>query len=140
MPQRETDITAQPTPVHPGHARPLQTGSVETDAPCHRCGYNLRGLAINGCCPECGIEVAVSLGGDHLRYCEPVYVRRLATGCNWIASGIKWSLVAVFFFRLFACAGAISPKFQILIASILVLAWSLAQGVGGWLMTASDPS
>ncbi len=36
----------------PAAAGPAPLGA---DAPCGRCGYNLRG-AVRGCCPECGLE------------------------------------------------------------------------------------
>ena len=64
-------------------AEPLETpakglaaaAAVDRDASCIECGYNLRGLPIDGTCPECGAGIAASLeaaerwglSGDGLR-------------------------------------------------------------------------
>src|SRR5688500_13104102 len=34
--------------------------TIQSDTPCHACGYNLRGLATDGACPECGTDIAYS--------------------------------------------------------------------------------
>ncbi len=39
---------------------PFTTGRVTNDLPCVRCGYNLRTLAIDAVCPECGHSVGRS--------------------------------------------------------------------------------
>jgi hypothetical protein len=39
----------------------LQTDTIDEDITCARCGYNLRGLSIAGCCPECALGVVESI-------------------------------------------------------------------------------
>ena len=60
------------------------TGTVaqvlEEDTPCRRCGYNLRGLATTGLCPECGTAIALSLVGNLLKQAGPDWVERLRFG------------------------------------------------------------
>lgn len=36
-------------------------GNVQCDVRCISCGYNLRALSVEGCCPECGCSVRASL-------------------------------------------------------------------------------
>ena len=38
--------------------------TVDRDLTCEGCGYNLRGLALNGTCPECGSSVAAAWSGS----------------------------------------------------------------------------
>jgi uncharacterized repeat protein (TIGR04138 family) len=38
--------------------------TIDGDLPCLECGYNLRSLASDGRCPECGLEVADSVVGS----------------------------------------------------------------------------
>ena len=33
---------------------------IEDRWPCYRCGYDLRGMPLKACCPECGVGVAAS--------------------------------------------------------------------------------
>jgi hypothetical protein len=54
--------------------QPVVTGNVDADIPCRKCGYNLRGLAVDGRCPECATPVGVSINGELLRYSDPTFV------------------------------------------------------------------
>ena len=62
-------------------------GAIESDLPCHSCGYNLRGLSLDGRCPECNLEVATSARGDLLRYADPTWMRKLADGAEYMVWG-----------------------------------------------------
>ncbi len=53
---------------------------IDANTPCVSCGYNLRGLSVEGTCPECGASVACSIRGDLLRFSHPRWVGRLGTG------------------------------------------------------------
>jgi hypothetical protein len=66
------------------------------DVPCFRCGYNVRGLAVDGQCPECAAPVdetlrrhAELLAGElqPLASSDPRWVRRLALSCLMILIG-----------------------------------------------------
>jgi hypothetical protein len=73
-------------------------GVIEADTLCRRCGYNLRGLAPTGLCPECGTAIALSLVGNLLKQADPDWVERLRFGTAlklWnIALGIFVGLAA----------------------------------------------
>lgn len=60
---------------------------VEGDRPCRRCGYNLRGLPVQGKCPECGTKIRVGRSGaiDTLVAAPRGYLRRLARGFTLLA-------------------------------------------------------
>lgn len=54
------------------------------DRPCVYCGYNLRGLAPNMQCPECGQSIGDSRYGDRLAYADPAWLRQLRSGLLWM--------------------------------------------------------
>jgi hypothetical protein len=62
--------------------------AVVTSIPCRRCGYNLYSLAETGLCPECGTPVAISIASEHLRYCDPGYLRSVRAGLVCFAAGM----------------------------------------------------
>jgi hypothetical protein len=53
---------------------------VTEDMLCVHCGYNVRGLPVDGRCPECGTPVSWSLRGDLLRHADPEWLDRLRLG------------------------------------------------------------
>jgi hypothetical protein len=63
------------------------SGTVHVDVACRRCGYNLRGLQPDGCCPECGAAIGLSCYGDFLRFADPTWVETLAQGATLILWG-----------------------------------------------------
>ncbi|HTW95878.1 MAG TPA: hypothetical protein VMD30_13830 [Tepidisphaeraceae bacterium] len=63
---------------------PVVTG----DTPCRRCQYNLRTLAVDGVCPECGTPVALSVRGDLLQYSDPMWLGKLASGLLMVLTAV----------------------------------------------------
>src|SRR5688572_8897843 len=63
-------------------------GVVISDVPCRKCSYNLRGLRLDGRCPECGRAVGLSVQGDLLRFSDPTWLRTLQRGVKLIIWGI----------------------------------------------------
>lgn len=101
-----------------------QLPSFETlaeDLYCGRCSYNLRGLAPDARCPECGTAVALSLQGNWLHLADPIWLRRLRLGAAlklWgllvgvfvgVAAGAMTALAAPA--RVFIAAGALGGLF-----------------------------
>jgi hypothetical protein len=64
-----------------------QYGAVESDRPCPGCGYNLRGLPLDGHCPECGTAVQASRRAlDDPLSRMPVEVVRVFRRGGWAAT------------------------------------------------------
>lgn len=132
--------TAEATALPP--VRLDAAGNLAEDIACRRCSYNLRSLSLNGRCPECGTAVGRSVHGDFLRFSDPDWVRKLATGMNWVVAAIVIGLLGGF---LLGCIGAIFSRifntrqtylgmfgFQYLIGLVSV--------IGYWRVTTPDPA
>jgi len=111
--------------------------TLSQDTPCRKCGYNLRGLSSDGCCPECGTPVGLSLREPLLRYCDPQWVASLARGVNLILWGFVLSFAVAFVLGFLA--GSLGLKPSVWTASV---AWigALVGLYGTWLLTCPDPS
>jgi hypothetical protein len=101
---------------------------------CIKCAYNLRGMTLDGACPECGTAVGRSIKGDFLKFADPMWVSKLAKGMNWIIGAIIVSI-------LMACVsfGIKRNTGDDTIPSILELASGLISIIGFWLLTSPDP-
>src|SRR4051794_532658 len=89
-PRRPMPYAGRPRPVGDplrGAIHP-QTGVVQKDLVCRKCGYNLRGLHIDTRCPECGTPVGFSTQGDLFRFCDPEWVHLLRKGVMLILVGV----------------------------------------------------
>ncbi|MCC7292132.1 MAG: hypothetical protein IT449_08750 [Phycisphaerales bacterium] len=108
--------------------------AIEHDTPCRRCGYNLRGLTVEGRCPECGTPVGLSAYGDFLRYCDPRWLERLATGVSFILWGILVGIV------IGMAGGLLAALVHPVLGQGLMLCGGLVSLYGTWLLTEPDPS
>jgi hypothetical protein len=68
--------------------------AIDRDVPCRTCGYNLRGLAVDGACPECNASIGVSLARDELQFANPDWLRRVRRGLIAVFAGQCVSIVA----------------------------------------------
>jgi MFS family permease len=115
---------------------------VETDVPCQRCGYNLRGLPRCGRCPECGAPVIVALHEDWITLADPEWLRAVALGCKWILGGFAWGLAVCGALSLVAFGFLIvSDTPPWILASLVVVAacaiCCIARGL--WLFASPHP-
>jgi hypothetical protein len=121
----------------PAAAPPQARGRkvVAADVPCRKCQYNLRGLAADGKCPECGSPVRVSIRGPLIRYSDPQWVDLLRRGINCIIWGVVAAILGVIVGAVISGAtGNAVPAILIsLCSSLLIVA-------GSWFLTSPDPS
>jgi len=117
-------------------------GRIAIDITCRKCGYNLRGLLPDGRCPECGTAVGRSLHGDLLRFSDPEWVQKLASGMNWIVASI---VISLFGGALGAISGGIfssivSTRSFVVLAPLSGLVLGVFSLVGYWKVTTPDPA
>lgn len=60
---------------------------IDSDVPCVKCGYNLRGLRHGGLCPECGMSVQYSLTHGPFRGLDLEFVSRRVRLLFWFGLG-----------------------------------------------------
>ena len=101
-----------------------------TAATCIRCGYDLRGLAPDGRCPECGLPIARSaVPGDELRHAPPHWLASLSWGARLV---LAVPVLAFFVSRpLFPRLLSVSLE----AGFALHAAFGLAFAAGVWLLT-----
>lgn len=105
---------------------------VETDIVCRRCGYNLRGLAETGSCPECDSPVRRSLEGDLLRNGDPAWVSTLANGATLVVVGTVPLIVGMVLLGLWR-----TPRPWVVVGLALA---GVVTAIGLWKLTVLDPS
>jgi hypothetical protein len=128
------------TPGGPGGSPPLSPeGNVMIDIPCRKCGYNLRGLTMQGRCPECGMPVGISIQGDLLRFSNPRWLETLRRGVNLILAGIAIMVLLIIISILLQIARVNAGQVQAL-GGFLGLGSAALLIAGGWLLTTPDPS
>ncbi|MBL1218545.1 MAG: hypothetical protein D8M59_13765 [Planctomycetes bacterium] len=117
---------------------------------CIKCDYDLRGLALEGPCPECGAPIAETWHRDMLRFADLVWLKRVRLGLRLIVA----SFVVPFLVTIPAgIAGGplivrsgdsvISRTIQFTSIGILCalgLAVLVAYSVGIWLATEPNPA
>ncbi|CAG1010870.1 hypothetical protein PHYC_03948 [Phycisphaerales bacterium] len=88
--------TPPPEPMHASDAPPELPAftAVSDDRPCLACGYNIKGLAAEGVCPECGAPIQRSLRGNLLEFANEDYLKTLHYGAIVIEWGAFCPLVA----------------------------------------------
>jgi hypothetical protein len=107
------------------------------DLPCRRCSYNLRTLASDAICPECGTPVALSMGSDWLHYSDPNWLRTLRIGA-WLATvGL---VVSILFGPIEQWISHSSGPQPFGIKSLSTLLGYLLLLTGAWLISTPDPS
>jgi hypothetical protein len=117
-------------------------GRIASDLPCRHCAYNLRGLTLDGVCPECARPVGQSLGHNYLRNCDPDWVSGLAMGLNIIIGAVLLGILGgcalggatVALGRGVRPGGGATILMQSLQYLVAILSF-----VGYWKLTSPDP-
>lgn len=76
-----------------------QSRTIEHDKPCPKCGYNLKGLALGGVCPECGRAISVPqkrMLEDTLVHAPRAYLHRFAISLSVAFLGLAMSVLSIF--------------------------------------------
>ena len=120
---------------------------LEQDTPCRRCGYNLRGLAELGRCPECHAPVMLALLPQNLPIIDPEWIERVLRGCRLATWGVYIFLIS--FTVMVGVGVSISTvaRNRMLFGDAIAQAWAIIGGgcllisaIGLWLATQPHPS
>lgn len=130
-----TERSMQRTPTPPAN------DAVDSEVPCIGCGYLLRGLPVDGVCPECTTAVRRSLQGDQLIYADPRWLRVLVFGQSVFAGGITAIVITPILFVGYAVAGLRwdLPAWLDRVSSVLPTLGMLGIFAGAMIGTAQDP-
>jgi len=114
---------------------------VDGDLPCFRCGYNVRGLASDGQCPECAASIAETLRRRAaeltgrllpLDDSDPRWVRKLAWSCALLLfGGVGIAMAHVM--SILQVRMPMAVQFPLFFMPYVVLA------VAGWLAGSREP-
>lgn len=74
---------------------PVSARAAPDHITCMACGYALRGLAIDGTCPECGLSIRQSFNRRRLHRMPRAALRRLDLGLQIFMWGHLWLIVAM---------------------------------------------
>ncbi len=113
------------------------------DKPCFGCGYNLRGLNIEGKCPECGVAIEKSMQGFLLRFASAEYLSKIHSGVFLILAGIIAQILlgvtAAFVGIAFSAAGTGGIGGMQILMNFIGLAITVVLILGYWRFTEPDP-
>lgn len=112
-------------------------GVIIADVVCIGCEYNLRGLASEGKCPECGKAVAETFDSRFLITMERVWLDGLIVGVVLLLAHIVVTTVSAWCF-FFAGQGT-SYDGQVRLAYITLGASMLLGALGAWLVSCRHP-
>lgn len=109
-------------------------GRIDVDLRCAFCGRELRGLALDGRCPQCATAIRCSTRVDLLRYGDPAWLETLAGGTTWTIAGILIGILAGL-----AAAVAQVVYSQPALGILLTALGGLIGLIGFWRLTAPEP-
>jgi serine/threonine protein kinase len=143
---RLLDPTSGTAPGTYGTPEPVVDLPLQADVACAQCGYNLRGLAGSGKCPECGRAIRDSLFRDRLIFADEQWLRVVTAGVTTIAWGVAavtvlYLFLGPFMFLVMSIAGrGDSIGYALAVANFLLAPLFAAVFLGGvFAVTAREP-
>lgn len=127
------------------HVEPHKpSGDVTGNVACRSCGYNLRGVARDGFCPECGTSVEWSLRGFQLRFADRRWLERLHIGSTWVylSMGVLFLGGGILFLVGLASRdlfGGDTPNVLGAIAFLWLLIFLVTYAISAWYLTSPEP-
>lgn len=118
-----------------------EQGLINQDLPCAQCGHNLRKLAPDTHCTECGADVQRAIALWKLAQCDPLWLTRIAAGFYWISIGILVPLVL--FPLMFLSSRMLPPAMDLGAAALLATPFAvlfITLGLGVWRITSPTPN
>ena len=112
-------------------------GCVNADFYCRMCGYNLRGIERNSCCPECGNDINWSLNADQLRFANFNWLRKLRTGTKCLITAAVGLVIAIALIVFLLSSTMLDLTVIIFGSPVVVILIFL---IGIWLVTIRDPA
>ena len=83
------DDTTPPLPTD----APVTPWPIERTTPCLRCGYDLKGLRVDGTCPECGTDNSISYSRHtNANAVSGMAIASLVLGITSIPTCVMWGL------------------------------------------------
>lgn len=144
---------AEPPPIAPPRQHPVPLFAPEilpeiapNQAVCLQCGYQIRGLATSGNCPECGTPIARSMRGNLLEFSSTGYVQSLHLGLTIILIVVVAQFALTILLFLGVVIGSIRPaggtslKDLELWVNAIALPLTAAMLYGWWQFSAPDPA
>lgn len=115
-------------------------GRLSAEVTCRQCGYNLNGLSPTGMCPECGLEIAMSLQSDRLAFADPQWVDTLAKGAKLLAWWLILSIVlGMVLGGVLEAVSANDPQVQAVAQSAFALVGMIITVAAVWWLTTPEP-
>lgn len=122
---------------------PPSPGGYDVDIPCVECKYNLRGLRLDGVCPECACPTKISVEAMKLRLRSAYEPLTVASWVDGLAEGALFTSIG--FVLILFVAVAPSGMYRLrsservvmlgIACCISVLCWC-----GAWKLTSPDPA
>lgn len=125
-------------------------GRIAQDARCRLCGYNLRSIRLDDCCPECGTPLERAIQTGSVGFCNAEWLEQMARGFGylWVALLLGFLGLSLVFgpvvapIPMFGQPGGPPPVVSVTLklARYGSLIGSVLFGlVGVWRITARDP-